>query len=275
MSLRSLLPHSDLDRETVNNCADIFCSHKLSNDRQVSLAVPVHLAGSHVLELGVIDQLLRDTLASNKHDTHKLEVWLVSEHEELAERVLSEVFESLDETFKEVLEHVANLTLFAHLLIVKEPKSVAFFINLFHELIETHTTLVGTVHEESLEVEQIEGGRGQEFKSALNLLFGTLIAIIGGSFGLSSSSDGFGLLLRLDDGLDRFLGHLDLSEDRDELGEGGDALKPGASLGSGFCEALIEDKLECYGKAYGEDNVSNCYIGANKPVTGKALIDRS
>ena len=163
MSLRSLLPHSNLDGETVNNCAGIFCSHKLSNDRQVSLAIPVHLAGSHVLELRVIDQLLRDTLASNKHDTHKLEVWLVSEHEELAERVLSEVLESLDETFKEVLEHVANLTLFAHLLIVEEPKSVAFFVNLSHELVETHTLLVGTVHVESLEVEQIEGGRGQEF----------------------------------------------------------------------------------------------------------------
>ena len=161
---------------TVNNLTGIFGSHKLLYDCQVSLAVPVHLAGLHVLKLGVIDQLLGDTLASDKHDTHKLEIWLVSEHEELAERVLSEVFESLDETFKEVLEHVANLTLFAHLFIVEEPKSVAFFVNLSHELVETHTLLVGTVDEESFEVEKIERRRGQCIKWVLRffLLFNWL-----------------------------------------------------------------------------------------------------
>ena len=161
---------------TVNNLTGIFGSHKLLYDCQVSLAVPVHLAGLHVLKLGVIDQLLGDTLASDKHDTHKLKVWLVSEHKELAKRVLSEVFESLNEALKKILEHIANLTLFANLLIVEEPESVTFFVNLFHELGVTYTLLVGTVDEESFEVEKIERRRGQCIKWVLRffLLFNWL-----------------------------------------------------------------------------------------------------
>jgi len=155
------LPHRNLNRKTVNNLTRIFGCHKLTDDGQVSFAVPVHLAGSHVLKLGVIDQLLGNTLASDKHNTHQLKVWLISEHEELAERVLSKVFESLDESLEKILEHVANLTLFAYLFVVEEPESVAFSIDFLHELGVTHTLLVWTVNEECLKVEQIEGGRGQ------------------------------------------------------------------------------------------------------------------
>ena len=105
----------------------------------------------------MINQLLWDTLTSNEHDTHQLKVRLSSEHEELSERVLSEVFESLDKALEEILEHVANLTLFAYLLVVEEPESVAFSVNLFHELGVTLTLLVGTVDEERFEVKEIKG----------------------------------------------------------------------------------------------------------------------
>ena len=147
-------------------------------------------------------------MTSNEHDTHQLKVRLSSEHEELSERVLSEVFESLDKALEEILEHVANLTLFAYLLVVEEPESVAFSVNLFHELGVTLTLFVRTVDEESFEVEEIEGRRGQELELAFHLLLSWLFTIIFGSLGLGGSSSGLGLLLRLDDGFDSFLGHL-------------------------------------------------------------------
>ena len=71
------MPHRNLNRKTVNNLTRIFGCHKLTDDGQVSFAVPVHLAGSHVLKLGVIDQLLGNTLASDKHNTHQLNLWLI------------------------------------------------------------------------------------------------------------------------------------------------------------------------------------------------------
>ena len=110
----------------------------------------------------------------------------------------------------------------------------------------TLTLFVRTVDEESFEVEEIEGRRGQELELAFHLLLSWLFTIIFGSLGLGGSSSGLGLLLRLDDGFDSFLGHLNLSEDGDELGKSRNARKPGASLGGGFCEALVENKLEGY-----------------------------
>ena len=273
MSLHSLLPHGENDGEAVNNLAGNLGGHVFSHEALVNQAVPVHLAGLHELELGVVDEFLRDDLASDHEDTLDLKAGLSSEHANFTERVLAEALESLDETLKEVLELVFDLTLSSDLVVMEVPEGVALSVNLRQVLVETLTLLVLNIDEVGLEHEKIEGGGGQGLERVDHLLLLNFLTIF--TLGLGGSSGLLGLLLRLDDGLDALLGHLDLSEDSDELGEGSNARKPCACLGGGLGEALVEDKLEGHRHGGGEDDIGNRYAGANDPVASKGLIDGS
>mmetsp|Transcript_26365 Transcript_26365/g.32906 ORF Transcript_26365/g.32906 Transcript_26365/m.32906 type:complete len:289 (-) Transcript_26365:17-883(-) len=149
------------------------------------------------------------------------------------------------------------------------PEGPALVVDIGHELVPALASLVGHVDVVGLEVEQIEGSGGQSVKWVHVLLGGVLGLRLGGSLLLL----GLGLLLRLEDGLETLLGHADLAEDGDELGEGRDAGEPGASLGGSLGEALVENELEGEGEAGGEDDISDGHAAANEVVTGQGLVD--
>jgi hypothetical protein len=65
---------------------------------------------------------LADFVTTDQEDTLDLKARLFTEHANLSEGVLSESFESLNETLEKVLEHILNLTFLTDLLVVKEPE---------------------------------------------------------------------------------------------------------------------------------------------------------
>ena len=84
---------------------------------------------------------------------------LLAKHAELSERPLLEAFKPLDEAFEQVLEFVAYLSLLAEFVIMKEPEGPALTIDLLEELLVTLASLIGAIHEVSLEVIQVEVSR--------------------------------------------------------------------------------------------------------------------
>jgi hypothetical protein len=127
------------------------------------------------------------------------------------------------------------------------------------------------VHVECLEVEEIEGSGRQSIKWVNVLLNGSIL-----SLGLGSSLSSLGLRgLRLENRLQALLGHADLTEDGDELGESGDAREPGAGLRGSLGETLIEHKLEGKREAGSKEDISDRDAVADKPVTGESLVERA
>ena len=265
------MPHGGVDGEAHGGASAVLGAEELSAELLVSLVGHVHLAGAHVLELRVVNALLRNDLATDEEDTSDLEGWLSAEHADLTEGVLAEVVKTLKETFEEVSKLILDGTLVANLLVVEEPEGVALKIDLFHELVEALARLIGDVDVVSLEVEEIEGAGRQKVEWVTFLL--RLLSGLGLG---SSSSLGLGLLLLdLEDGLDALLGHPDLAEDSDKLGEGRDASEPSAGLGGSLGEALIEDELEGKGEATSEGNISKSNVAADEVVPRKSLVDGS
>ena len=264
------MPHGGVDGEAHGGASAVLGAEELSAELLVSLVGHVHFAGAHVLELRVVNALLRNDLASDEEDTSDLEGWLSAEHADLTEGMLAEVVKTLKETFEEVSKLILDGTLVANLLVVEEPEGVALKIDLVHELIEALARLIGDVDVVSLEVEEIEGA-GRQKVEWVTFLLGLLSGL-----GLGSSSLGLGLLLLdLEDGLDALLGHPDLAEDSDKLGEGRDASEPSAGLGGSLGEALIEDELEGKGEATSEGNISESNVAADEVVSRKGLVDGS
>ena len=74
--------------------------------------------------------LLWDNGSAEEEDTLNFEVWLFSENAHSCERVLSEVFKALDETFDEVLSLPKDFTIAFVFLVVQEPEAEAFLVNL-------------------------------------------------------------------------------------------------------------------------------------------------
>ena len=264
------MPHGGVDGEAHGGASAVLGAEELSAELLVSLVGHVHFAGAHVLELRVVNALLRNDLATDEEDTSNLEGWLSAEHADLTEGVLAEVVKTLKETFEEVSKLILDGTLVANLLVVEEPEGVALKIDLVHELIEALARLIGDVDVISLEVEEIEGA-GRQKVEWVTFLLGLLSGL-----GLGSSSLGLGLLLLdLEDGLDALLGHPDLAEDSDKLGEGRDASEPSAGLGGSLGEALVEDELEGKGEATSEGNISESNVAADEVVSRKGLVDGS
>ena len=166
----SLVPGGDLDGHTLAGAASRG-SEEVSSNGNVLLLGHVELAWLHVLELRVVNALLWDDLSTDEEHAHDLEIGHLVEHAELAESVLSEVIETLEETFKKVLELIVDGTFLAELLVVEEPEGVSFEVDLLHELVPTFASLVGHIHVVSLEVEEIEGGGGQGIKRVLRRLW--------------------------------------------------------------------------------------------------------
>ena len=266
----SLVPHGDSDGVSHGSASHVLGGEEVSGKVLIGLNLHVELAWLHVLELRMVVALLRDDLTTDKQDTGNFEVGLLTKHAHLTESVLAEVIETLKEALKKVHELVLNLTLLAELLVVQEPEGVALKIDLFHELLPALASLVGVVDVEGLEVEEIEGRRRKSLKWVHGLLLRLSILRLGSSSLLGGL---LRLLLSLEDGLDALLGHADLAEDGDELGHAGDARKPGAALGGGLGEALVENELEVEGEASSEQDISNSQVATAKVVTSKGLID--
>ena len=116
------MPHGDLAFHAVA-LATVGRAEVLLDDLLVGGVGNVELAGLHVLHLWVVLQLLHvDVVATHEQNTLDLKAGLLAEHAELAHGVLLEALQSLTESLKHVLEHVANLSLFADLLVVKKPE---------------------------------------------------------------------------------------------------------------------------------------------------------
>jgi len=247
----SLVPHGDRDGPSVGSALLVLRGKEVSDESDISRVLDIKLAGVAVLELRMVDALLGNDLTAHQQNTGDFEIGLFLEHAHLAEGVLSEAIKSLHETFKQVQELILNLTFLAELLVVQEPEGVSLVVNISHHLGVTFTHLVGHIDEVGLKGEQVEGAGGQGIKWVDFLLGGIL------RLGLGSTTSGGGLsllrlLLGLEDGLERLFGHLDLSEASDEFGEGGNARKPGASLGGSLGEALVKDDLEGHGEGTGD-----------------------
>lgn len=185
--------------------------------------------------------------------------------------VLSEIVESLQETFAHVFGLVKlNTFAFIH-LVVEEPNREASLIHLLLELIDTFTFLVLYIDHESLEVEQVEGGWRKEFQSRFNFLVLELIVIvIIVCLGFRGSSFGNNLWcffnLCLDLRLDCFLSDLDVTTDGNKLGEGCNALEPSCKVAHGLAEAAIENGLLRNDEVSCNNNVRKSAVFAYEPV---------
>jgi len=69
--------------------------------------------------------------------------------------VLSEIVESLQETFHQILRHEHDLALLTELFVVEEPESVAFWIELFLQNLHSTTCFVLMIYHGSLEVKEV------------------------------------------------------------------------------------------------------------------------
>ena len=176
------MPHRELDFHAVDGLFLLGLGREeLTKQSFVVGVFEAHLAGLHVLPLRVIDALLGDDLATDKQHTLDLEIRLFVEHANLTEGELSEGFKSLEETFEQVLELVANLTFLTELVVVEEPECPALAIKLSQELIEAFSLLVRHIDVVSLEVEEVEAGGRQSIKWVLRFL----LFLFGGWFRLS------------------------------------------------------------------------------------------
>ena len=155
------MPHGDLDGEAHSGASVVLGGEEVSGEVVVGLVLHVQLAGAHILELRVVDALLRNDLATDEEDTSDLEVGHLTEHAHLTEGVLTEAIETLHEALKKVGEDVVDLSLLADLLVVEMPEGVALQIDHLHESLPAGASLVGVVHVECLEVEEIEGAGRQ------------------------------------------------------------------------------------------------------------------
>lgn len=154
----SLVPGRDCALEAVDLTFTGLGGEEISDKNEILGFTQVELAGLHVLELGMVDELLSDDLTSDKEDTLDLKTGLFTEHANLTERVLLEALKSGDETLKEVLEHVLNGSFLADLLVVEVPEGPSFAVNLGHHAFVTFGLLVGDIDEVGLEVVDIEVG---------------------------------------------------------------------------------------------------------------------
>ena len=220
----------------------------------------------------MVDELLRNDLSTDEEDALDLKIGNLVQHAELAEGVLPEVVHSLKETFKKVLELIVDGTFLAELLVMQEPESVAFKIDLLHELGPALAALVWSIDVVGLEVEEIEAGGGQGIKWVDILLWLVSSGLILLRFSGLSLCGLFRLLFSLDLRLDALFGDLDSTEDRNEFGKGGNALKPGSCLGGCLLEAKVKDGLVADAKEAGEEDVSNGDAVANEPVASKAVV---
>ena len=150
--LCSLVPHGDLHFHAVALLI-VDRGEELLDLFLVASVLDVQLAGLHVLHLWVVLELLHvDVAATDEKHTLDLEAGLLAEHGELAEGVLLEALQSLDEAFEQVLELVANLAFLTELVVVEEPEGPACMINQVHHLRVAVLHFVLQVDEKCLEV---------------------------------------------------------------------------------------------------------------------------
>ena len=226
----------------------------------------VHLASLVVLELGVVEGLLRDAKTTPEPDAHNLLLLLSSEDEVASERPLSDLVTSLEVTLAQVFSLVEDFAFISVHLVVHEPDGETFSVHLLHQLVDGSTLLVGMVHHKGLEVEQVEAGFGQELESGLWLLGRLVLVLIVVLLGLRGSLGGNLLLLNLDLGLDTLLAGFDVTADSNELGESDNTLPPGRKVGHGLSEATVEDGLLGNNELGGQNNVGEGNMITNEPV---------
>lgn len=274
------MPEGHLNGHVFDLVTAILRGHEVPYKGLIIRAVPVHLAGLHVFELGMVDQLLANHLSSDKEDSHDLKVWLLAEHADLSERVLFEAFEPLNETFEQVGEFVLDLTLVTKFLVVEPPDGEALLVHLFHPFYVTFTLLVRVVHEEGLEVVNIKCRGWQLIKWVLGLLF----LGIGLRLRLDLSSRFSSLLLNLRlllngelGRLQRLLARLNVAEGADEGRQARHSVEPSSNIGHTLLEASIEAGLVWAREQTGKVDVCQSASVTHKPglPCRQSSIDRS
>lgn len=198
----------------------LFPAPEFSDQLEVFLVVDVHLPVLVVLELWMLVHFLRYFFASETPDALNLKRRFISEDATSCECVFSEMIESLQESFHQVLSLVKDLSFVAVLLVLQEPETVSFCIELLLQCLHATTLLVLVVDHQRLEVEEVPWAWWQSFKwidcllLRCGLLFFRLCSLNFLRFFLWFN------LLRLDGKLvgwlERFLAKLDLTEGSNE-----------------------------------------------------------
>ena len=260
------MPDSNSDGHAVGGA---ISGPEFADELEVFLVVEVELAVMVVLKLGMVDELLRNLLASEAPHALDFEIGLFAEHKLTGEGVFSEVVKSLQETSVQVLEDVLDLALVSVLVVVKEPEGVADGIVLLFELLHASVGNVLVVHHESLEVEEVPGGGGQGVKG-VDVFLG-----LGGRLGLSGNLLLLGLFLLGEHGLEGLRSGGAVTEHSNELLQGAHAGVPGGGLGSSLAETGIEHSLQSDGEEGSEGNVGHGDLVSNEPVSLQRLINNT
>jgi hypothetical protein len=129
---------------------DLVCvlsTPECSDQILVLLNAQVELASFVVLELRVVDGLLRNASAAPKPNALDFEVGLISDDQVSGETVLAEIVEALEETIAEIVGDVKLFTLALVLVVVEEPERETVGVVLLLELFDTFTLLVLDIDE--------------------------------------------------------------------------------------------------------------------------------
>jgi len=257
-----------LDRKTVGGGLLSDSAPEVADELAVSLVADVELASLVVLELGVVNHLLRDALSAEEPDTLNLEVGLLAKDSGVREGIGSElVVHALEEAVHEVGGLVKQLTLALILLVVHEVDRVALRVVVIEEVLHSLSGfLVTEVHEVGLEVGQHELAGRKEIQRVLSS--GLLFALLVVTSGLLGSGSGcLNLLLLLLSNVSRLetlLGELGVSDAGNNLRVLDVGLEPGSHVGHSLAEATIEDGLEEDEKLSSHSNVGHGHVVANE-----------
>ena len=255
----SLLPSGDDDGHLVDDIVGVGAPVASELSEVLRLVEDVHLGGLVVLEGRMVNALLGDVLAAPHEDTLDLLLLLGAENAHSAERPLSEVLPALEVAVEHVLGHEELLALALVHLVVHVPAGPALLVVHLQELVHRRALLVRLVHEERLEVEEVELGGGEELKGGLGLLGGTIIITTGFLLRGHLFRCGLGLLDldQLGGGVHWLLAHFDLAEDAHELGHRVDLREKSGAVGHAFLETRIEQNEVGSGQAGGDPKISH------------------
>lgn len=212
----------------------------------------VELSLGHVFELGVINELAGEVVASSflvvdHPDTFDIEIGFFTEHQHAAEATKREFsVTSLHPSTEEVGEFEVDLTFISISVVLEVPVGEGVVESGLLEFLlglgDTFASHVFEVDEESLVIVKDEVGLDELV--SFNLLLFLLD---------NNGLDLGGLDLNLEDGLHGLGTGGDDTTDFDERGKGDDALEPGSGFTHSFAETCIEHSLEGHDMTVGDN----------------------
>jgi hypothetical protein len=262
----SLVQLAILDLSAVDNIFVLGCP-VVSDEVSVSFDVDGKLSLLVVLELGVVEHLLGDDLASVKPDSFDVERGLLSNDGVHGKDVSSEVVASLEESVEVVCGLVENDSLAFALLVLDVEDDISISIVVVEEELEAFflLLLLGEVDEVGLESVEVELGGGEDIEGVNFLLFDGFSGFCLDDFLLSFNG------LGLKDGLEGLLGEFDVSKSVNNFWEFADSFHPCGGVSHSFSESSVEDGLEGEDQGDCDGNVSNGKGGSNEVVLASEL----